>query len=162
MVIKLIGSFFIGILLCTAVWYFLGRSQKIAYIDNQKVFNGYKMSSVYLRELELEKKALIVGIDSLQREYNVISHLAESDYKKTEMYRISMALEGEKERADHRLNELTRKYDEQVWNSINEKLMKFGNEKEYDLILGANGTGTLLYARNYADITQEVIDYLNH
>lgn len=48
-----------------------------------------------------------------------------------------------------------------VWNRINPLLAEFGKEKGYDIIVGANGMGTVLYGKPAIDITQEVLDYIN-
>lgn len=49
-----------------------------------------------------------------------------------------------------------------VWNSINPLLAKFGEQHNYDIIIGANGMGTVLYGKSYINITQDVLVFINN
>jgi outer membrane protein len=46
-------------------------------------------------------------------------------------------------------------------NRINDFLKNYGKEKGYQYILGANGSGNVVYAKDELNITQEVLDGLN-
>ncbi|MGB0178249.1 MAG: OmpH family outer membrane protein, partial [Owenweeksia sp.] len=56
---------------------------------------------------------------------------------------------------------LSREYDKQIWNQLNQYIKDFGEERNYSMIFGANGQGSLMYAEDTKDITSELIDYIN-
>lgn len=65
---------------------------------------------------------------------------------------------------EEQLSELEEQYNQlnvTVWNRINPLLAQFGAENGYDIIVGANGMGTVLYGKPDKDITQEVLAYIN-
>jgi Skp family chaperone for outer membrane proteins len=50
---------------------------------------------------------------------------------------------------------------QKVWERLNPAIQKFGEEKGYEIIIGANGAGTVLYGIKKLDITDKVLTYIN-
>jgi outer membrane protein len=50
---------------------------------------------------------------------------------------------------------------DELWKQINEYVQQFGKENHYKVILGANGTGSLMYSDKALDITPELTSYIN-
>ncbi len=48
-----------------------------------------------------------------------------------------------------------------VWDELNTRVEAYGKERGYKFILGGTGDGTIMYASEMEDITEEVINYLN-
>lgn len=48
-----------------------------------------------------------------------------------------------------------------VWDRLNPVLQQYGKEKHKQLMIGANGAGTVLYGSPENDITEDVIKYAN-
>jgi outer membrane protein len=48
-----------------------------------------------------------------------------------------------------------------VYNKINAFITRFGEQHNYDVILGANGQGNVMYVEGQIDITEDVIRLLN-
>ena len=50
---------------------------------------------------------------------------------------------------------------EKIWKQINQYISDFGKEKGYDVILGANGQGSLMFGNENINLTKEISDYIN-
>lgn len=48
-----------------------------------------------------------------------------------------------------------------VWERLNPLLEQYGKDKKLDLVIGANGAGTVLYGSSQSDVTADVITYVN-
>jgi outer membrane protein len=58
-------------------------------------------------------------------------------------------------------NAINKEINDKVWDRLNPVISKFGKEKGLDLLIGANGMGTVLYADDSKDITDDLIRYIN-
>jgi outer membrane protein len=126
------------------------KEKKVAFILNQKVFNEFDGKKELEKKLSKVREANKSVIDSLN---NLIQHT--SNYGVIQMYKSSIS------DIQFAEQELTEKYTSDLWNTINAGIKEFGEQKEYDFILGATGNGGLMYAKKGNDITDEVLRYLN-
>jgi outer membrane protein len=67
----------------------------------------------------------------------------------------------QKELFDGYSQELTMKYDEQILEQLSQYIKDYGFNNDYDYVFGATGDGNILYGAEPADITEEVIEYIN-
>ena len=91
----------------------------------------------------------------------VIMRIASGNGNKELLARTEKEYHIKKETFDGQNQELTQKYDEQVWLRINQYVKEFGEKKGYDYLLGANGTGSLMYSAEKNDVTKELLEYMN-
>ena len=56
---------------------------------------------------------------------------------------------------------LAEEYTAQVWTQLNEYIKAYGEEEGYRYIFGATGDGSLMYAEDAVNITEEVSSYVN-
>lgn len=52
-------------------------------------------------------------------------------------------------------------YTEQIWSQINQYMSDYGKQEGYEYIFGTQGSGSMMYAEESKDITEEVIKYIN-
>ena len=45
---------------------------------------------------------------------------------------------------------------------MSQYIVEFGKQNDYDLILGADGNGTVMYAKEMLDISKNVTVYINN
>ena len=131
--------------------YFQGRPSKNAYFLNQKVF---EQSSA---RQELETKLSTVTINH-QKQLDSLLRLTEQGMDSSYAWQL---YEETARKYALREQELTEKYTVDLWQQINGYVDDYGKEKGYDFIFGATGNGSLMYAREAYDITDEIIDYIN-
>lgn len=136
------------------------KKAKIVYVDNVEVFSSFKMKA------ELEKKYKEVEgirksiLDSIYNEIRIKIGSSASENKDllNEMKRSYLI---KKESFEKENNATMTEYNEQIWNQINEYTKKFGEENDYEFILGANGQGVLMYAKGTKNVTKELVEYVN-
>jgi outer membrane protein len=126
------------------------KNRKSGFIVNQKVFNEF------LGKKELEKKLTVlrardrVTLDSL---VGLLESTSNTSLLKFYQDRIDNMAISERQLSDQ--------YTSDIWKVINESVNEFGEREGYDLIFGAVGSGSLMYANKSQDITDEVIQFVN-
>jgi Skp family chaperone for outer membrane proteins len=126
------------------------KNRKSGFIVNQRVFNEF------LGKKELEKKLTVlrardrVTLDSL---VGLLESTSNTSLLKIYQDRIDNMAISERQLSDQ--------YTSDIWKVINESVHEFGEREGYDLIFGAVGSGSLMYANKSQDITDEVIQFVN-
>jgi outer membrane protein len=129
------------------------------YVDNTKLFAGFSMKK------ELEKKYQSVEserkriLDSL---IQVIGAAQASSAASPELLdRLKTEYMYKKNTFEQSNSETMAQYNGQIWNQLNDYVKQYGKEKNYQYIFGANGQGSLMYAADAENITDELIVYVN-
>jgi outer membrane protein len=127
------------------------RQEKKGYVLNQRVFDeftGKKELEEKLSQLSnthkkhLDSLALVVQTNSGNK--NLVD-----DYNET------------LRNFELQHQELSQRYTADIWKRINQYLSDYGKENGYAFIFGATGDGSLMYAGESNDITDEVIKHIN-
>lgn len=144
--------------------YKVQRQPKIAYIDINEVYEAFDAKTEREIELEILLNKQKEVLDTLEKEIVGL-------YDKYELLK-SKELENEiilKERNYDRVNEEFKKIStearnrflEEVMKQLNDNIAKFGEEKKVDILYGANGNGSIMYANDKYNLTQEAIVFIN-
>lgn len=121
--------------------------KKQGFIENFKLFNNFKGKKELEAKLLNIKSANKLRLDSLKTLINS---------KETELYYRQQVLVIEQQEES-----INAEYNAQVWNQLNSYIKDYGKENGYDFIYGATGNGSMMYAREDMDITEELIKYAN-
>jgi outer membrane protein len=140
---------------------------KTAYVDLGKVYNEFQLKK------ELEGKLLQVQtlrqnqIDSMKLDLNVLARNVQSENaaNKTELQnrfieRRKQYAVKEKEFSEE-TDRLTQEYDEQLWKQLNTYVKEYGKDNNYKYIFGAEGSGSIMYASDVDNITDQIVTYVN-
>lgn len=145
----------------------MDESQSIAYVDSERLVNGYKGIKVAREEFETKASVWNANLDSLRIEL-------EEEFEKFEMEKATLN-RSEIDRMEKLLQSKQQIYtnyqqvvrdkmqDENtlitknVMGKINDFIKEFGKEKGLKVILSSN----IVYANQSLDITDEVLDGLN-
>lgn len=144
------GSVLVNIKLYTS-------SRNIAFVDTSYLFNNFKMKEEMEEKFNSYKQLRQQQLDSL---YDKAARLRE-------LGRPEPAAAAEKAYLDQRqlfaegLDRLKGNYDEQIWNRLNTYVKEYGDKNGLDLILGANGSGSLMHGKENMNISKQVVDYVN-
>lgn len=127
-------------------------------IDAKAVYKGQQigwqanvdtLASEFQRELRaFEQKRRSMS----PKERELAEQLLQSKQQQAMQYRESLQRKAQEE---------DRKLTEQVLKKVNAYLERYGKKSPYDLILGANPSGNILYGREAVDITDDVLEGLN-
>lgn len=134
------------------------NNQKVLYVQNQELFAEYKGK----KELDIKydewKNVWKIKLDSLELTVNQLKNNNDNnEIFQQKAYEFQMTQNEFQQRAQ----ELQSQYFEQVWKQLNSYIKEFGETNDCQLILGANGDGSIMYAVEEIDITKEVISYVN-
>ena len=165
MKMKLIITSLLVVLIIIVIFFGLSNeSKKIAYIQNSKVFNEFEMTQELKKDLDAYVQQNKTILDSLQLKLKLIaSNIDKSgDTSQLKLFNITRDEYQLREEDYYRGHDkITEDYNEKITTQMNEYITSFGKENGYTYILGANGTGSLMYAHEGEDVTDKVIAYIN-
>ncbi len=165
---QIIWYTFLVILMCVSIGmnaFSLLKQKKVAYINNAVLFESFQGTKEFKLKLKKEDNRRQTIIDSLQLELVNLNNQIQTNpkneklielYKNKGMY--SQQLINEFEYLHEKNNQ---EYTEQIWTQINDYVVAYGKEKNWDYIYGASGNGSLMYGSEEENITNEVIAYIN-
>lgn len=147
---KAIIGFFVGVSFMGAIGFQFTYSTKVAYVRSTEVINRYhgtiEAKQIYEAELNGWKNELL-KIDSAYDSFS----------------------EAQKQKVDLRLGQLEKKASEQndkitkgVINQINDYIKKYCKKQEFDLVVAPTVAGSVIYANDKIDITEDIIKGLNN
>jgi outer membrane protein len=126
------------------------KTDKKAFILNQRVFVSYKGTKALETKLETLRNSYAHTLDSMQQLLAISPNtgIIEVYEEKRQQYALA-----EQEMSD--------KYTADIWKQINQQVSEFGDKNGYDFIFGATGDGNLMFAGRAYDVTDDVIAYIN-
>jgi outer membrane protein len=150
---RILIAFLAFTLIQTGVVYFLcGNNQKkIVYADAIRLFNSYKFKT------DMEKLSQ-ARLGQLKGELDSVSVIYKTNPGDAHAQELVAAKEQQLSQAYSLIN---KEINEKVWERLNPVINKFGKEQKLELLIGANGMGTVLYASDAKDVTAELIQYAN-
>lgn len=125
-------------------------TKKTAYVDLYKLVNEFELQKEYSDEAKGEMNKQKTMIDSIiisEKIKNPANYEKIRDELYTALYRKS--------------EEKNKEIESMIWKRLNPYINDYGKENNYQFIYGANGTGTVLYADEKLNITDELIKYVN-
>jgi len=143
----------------------------IAYVDSVKLLNAYQGMVDSRKEFTEKSRQWQANVDTLSTE--VQRAIRKYEYESANMSPKERRLTQELLRAKQKglfdyqksVETTAREEDNQstslVLTQVNVFLKKYGQQKGYDLILVANSSGTIAYAKEGLDLTADVLNGLN-
>lgn len=131
------------------------KTKTIAFVDTAYIFNNFKMKheleTDFTKNQELKKNELdslfeaVKGIKAIGNEEKVKMIESEFIYKKNKIIE-------DQER-------LKTSFDSQIWNQLNLFMKEYGEQNNIDLIIGANGGGSIMHGN--VNISKEFVEFAN-
>ncbi|TKC60293.1 OmpH family outer membrane protein [Pedobacter hiemivivus] len=156
---------------CFLLYQHLFKNDKVAYVDSAKIFSEYKGSEKARKAYEVKANQWKANIDTLTFEVQGLMKKYEkelSGMSKKEQ-ELSRQIIGNKRKQLSDYQRAIRENDgreqakvnQEIVSQINAVLEDYGKKNSYKLILIANQVGTIAYAREGLDITNDVLEKLN-
>ena len=133
---------------------------KVGYVDATLLFSKYKMSEDLKGELEKIEKGRKNILDSIAEKLNK-NEFASQKMTKEEIEYLKKDYMSKAERFSKELEQLKASYSDKIWKQLNQYSKDFGKEKKYQIILGANGQGSIMYAEDSFDLTDQLVEFAN-
>ena len=145
---------------------YLGYNIRVGYINSQEVvaaFPQYKEAQVkLLNAYEIQKKR----VDSVSQLYYAklanIDTTSLNEFEQKELQGLVLQIQGMQQQAEESLRLQDTRISAGVSNQLDQAIAEFAKEHSYDIILGTMAEGSIVYGAPVADLTEEMIDYLNN
>ena len=163
------GALVLAVLILAYFQFF--RSDKIVYVDTNVLMGKYQ--GMIDARAEFEKKAatwqanvdtLIKGFQNELKDYEKErSHMTakEKELKEELLGNKQAQINQYREGMGKKYRDEEQKMTQSVLNMVNDYVKEFGKHKGYKYILGANGSGSLVYSQEKYNITDELLKGLN-
>lgn len=122
-------------------------SGRNAYVMNQRIFAEFK------GKIELETKLNELRNTHKKQLDSLALLISQPD--QAAMYQESARVFALKEQ------ELSDRYTADIWKRINQYVAEYGKKEGYDFVFGASGDGSIMYAGEANNITDEVVAFVN-
>lgn len=136
------------------------NSKKMVYVDTNLLFVGFKMTTeqdIEIKKIE-EKKQTVM--DSLLTQLkNVQTGLIKLEEQQLTLLKKDYM--NKSARFSEEIKKLKQATTDKIWKQINQYVTEYGKENNIDIIFGANGQGSLMYAKENVNHTEVVIKYIN-
>jgi outer membrane protein len=132
---------------------------KVVYVDTMKVFEKFQMKKELDRIIEKDMMQDSQRLDSLGRVLDGASKNKLTPVASLEI--LKQQYVGYKEQLDEKFQKLSADYTNQVYERLNMYMEEFGKTNGIRMIIGGNEQGTVMYVDKTADLTEDVIVYVN-
>lgn len=132
------------------------KTKKTGFVITSELFTSFKMTTEIdsdIKKIELSKQAIL---DSLTLDWERKKEKNESVFFETQ----KKFLQKKQQFADD-LSRLKQNSIDKVNKQINQYCIDYAEENGYDIIFGANGQGSLMYANDSDNLTKVMIEYIN-
>ncbi len=141
-------------------------TDKSAWMDGQKVYDGYALTKKRQEEFLIQRDSKQAILDSLRNniialENNLRAKAKPSDSEMKKYEDLVRAYQNQNDNFQKENAELSDKFRAELIGKIQEKVKEYGKANGYQFIHGDWESGNLMYARESDDITEEIIKYLN-
>ena len=144
---------FFGMLSIGTMLYLKNTRKDVVYVDLAKMIDGYK----YKRDMEELSKDKLLYIKNMIDSLKLIKNVAGNGGVSTVDTQLARAEYSFNQYYVQSNQEITKK----VWDRLNPVLLQYGEERKLEMVIGANGAGTLLYGSKGKDVTDDLITYIN-
>ncbi len=146
---------------------------KIAYVNSQKLMDGYVLAESMRQEFDAEQKRMENDLASRQRAFQAEVEKFQKDVTSGSMgSEQAQMTEQQLVQKQQELMELNDQYstllaekevtmNNQLFETINAFLESYNSEKGYDFILSYSRGGNVLFAKDSLDITDEILERMN-
>ncbi len=128
--------------------------QPIVFMDNFKVFEEFEMKKDYDLRLEKELGAERSQLDAMATKLNGVKDPLELAAGKKELYVAQQTF-------DQKFEVVSEQYTNEVYKRLNTYIQSYGKKNNYRMIMGSNGQGSVMYVDTTANITVDLIKYIN-
>ncbi len=144
---------------------------RLAYVNSAVLVESYEGTKLAREKLNAESNILAMRLDTLRMEFEEIQKIYMEEEstmsKKEKELQIELLrtkgsqVEGYQNMMIDKVRERESKVMSEIRNHIDSKIKSYAQERGYVLILGANGTGNVVYGDQSIDITQELVQLVN-
>jgi outer membrane protein len=134
-------------------------------VDIPKVFGGFEMKKELQKKYKETETIRTKLLDSLSFHLQILSTKVRANKDDKElMYEFDVQRQDffkRKKQIEEDNAALSAQYDKQILEQMSQYVMDYGKKNKYDLIFGTDGNGTLMFANEKYNISEDVTNYIN-
>lgn len=153
--LALINFVLVTLLIIFISYKFSRVEEKIVYVDNNKLFEEFRMTKEMRKKGEKEFNDKKVYLDSLYL------NLQRQDISKEAKDIMTKEFIVKREEFDQFNQSFAVTESEKIWSRIISYSKTFSKENNYKIIVGSNDKRNVLYAEESIDITKQLTEYIN-
>ncbi|MBD3638024.1 MAG: OmpH family outer membrane protein [Crocinitomicaceae bacterium] len=141
------------------------EEKKTAFFMSAEVYNEFDYKKELEQELSLIENDVRQSVDSLERDLKLtleyLKSISPTDEQLTRFEMKQNYFFQYKQTEEGRYSEKAQEYYGLIWDRINGYVQEYGKDNDYVYIFGANGDGSVMYADDNENITEDLIAYVN-
>ncbi|NHN27980.1 OmpH family outer membrane protein [Flavobacterium jejuense] len=153
--LALINSVLIILLTGFILYKFSNSSEKIVYVDNNKLFEEFRMTKEMKKIGEKEFNKKKANLDSLYLE------IQREDLSKEIKEIMMKEFVSKRDDFDQFNQSFAIEESEKIWLRIASYSKEFSKENNYKIIVGSNDKRNVLFADESLDVTRKLLEYVN-
>lgn len=163
-IVVVVAILLVSVFLNLSIFNGLGLIKRDAYVDIISVFNEFKLKKELQQKMDYAIQQNQQKIDSLKFSLKMLytDSIISSKDRFVRIREIQNEMDQNAYQNSQQEQILSKQYDIQIWTQLNQYIKEFGKEKNLDFLYGANGQGTVLYADDKYNLTEECISYVNN
>jgi outer membrane protein len=139
---------------------------KLGYVGISELYIGFDMTKEMQAKYDTTSSAREKILDSLESKIMLIENTVSSkvQFSKSDTAGYQNLVNEyllQKKTFDEDNTTLSKENDKKIITKLNQYVSDYGKKHGYTYILGTGGNGSLMYADDAENITQDMIDYLN-
>lgn len=133
---------------------------KAGYVNNGKLYDAFLLKKELEMKLKNTQSERQTRLDSIALGIRSIEQHGEKDNAgQMELMQREYMIRSQQFAEDNERQ--AAEYEEQIWTQLNQYVQDYGEQNGYAFIYGATGSGSLMYANESYDLTEELIEYVN-
>jgi outer membrane protein len=160
-----------SVALLAFLYFQLTTENRIAYVDSNKLVNGYHGMAQARKEYQAKVAVWKANIDTLAKETqaeitsyqkeNTRMTAREKEMAKKLIQTKQQQLADYQKAASERAGQADAEATKKVVDEINAYIKDYGQKNDYTIILAATEYGNIAFAKEYLDLTEEILTKLN-
>lgn len=145
---------------------FLIKSEKIAFVDNGKLFNEFTLKKELEKDLqkaEVMRKARLdsakVTLEVFTRNLGLKAKPDNDEFKKLEILRQQVQYMEEEFYTEN--EKMATQMNGQIWDQLNQLVKEYSEINGIDILLGTTSQGNLMYAGETYNATEDAVKFIN-
>ncbi|MEQ9229304.1 MAG: OmpH family outer membrane protein [Cyclobacteriaceae bacterium] len=142
-----------------------GEVPSIAYVNTNELYENFELQKKRSSEFEKWRKLKQVKVDSLESVVNGFlygnSEQGSMNISENQVVMLAAQYKQEQTSLSQESQEILVRYNEEIWSQLNQFTQDYAKDNGYDLVLGANGMGSIMHAQSYLNITDQVTKFCN-
>lgn len=142
------------------------NAPNIGYVNLSKLYDEFQLKKELEGKLTTLQDSRKQIMDSLVLTLNVMSAsiqngTADEELKREFEVKRTEYLTKDKAFSEDNAN-MMGQFDEQVWEQLNQYVTEYGNEHNLTVMIGGDGSGAVMYAKDRLDVTDDLITFSNN